>query len=83
MAERGGDSAQVGEGLLKEVEGIFKLWHELRDGKISRKEFQEEIAPVEQRVKELLKSGTCCEHKKTRHTCERIVKLRNSMWRFV
>jgi hypothetical protein len=83
MAERGGQSAQVGEGLLKEVEEVFKLWHQLRDGKISRKQMQEEIAPVEHRVKGLLKRGSCCEHKKTRHTCERIVKLRRSLWRFV
>jgi transposase len=82
MADRGGESAQVGEGLLKEVEEAFKLWHQLRDGKISRKELQLEIEPVEQRVKGLLKRGSCCEHKKTRHTCERIVKLRRSLWRF-
>jgi hypothetical protein len=31
----------------------------------------------------LLKEGACCEHKKTRHTCERILKLRASLWRFV
>ena len=60
-----------------------QLWHDLRDGKLSRKQLQEEIALVEQRVKGLLKSGSCCEHKKTRHTCERILKLRRSLWRFV
>jgi transposase len=83
MADRGGQSARVGEALLKEVDEVFKLWHELRDAKMSRKQLQEEIAPVEQRVKELLKIGSCCEHKKTRHTCQRIVKLRGSLWRFV
>jgi hypothetical protein len=33
MAERGGKSAVVGEGLLKEVEEVFALWHKLRDDK--------------------------------------------------
>jgi transposase len=83
MAERGGESAVVGEALLKEVDEVFKLWHQLRDGMMSRKQLQEEIAPVERRVKGLLKRGSCCEHKKTRHTCERILKLRRSLWRFV
>jgi transposase len=83
MAERGGQSAQVGEGLLKEVEEVFKLWHQLRDGKISRKELQQEIAPVERRVKNLLVEGGGCEQNKTRHTCENLLKLRGSMWRFV
>lgn len=83
MVDRGGQSALVGEALLKEVEEVFTLWHQLRDGKISRKQLHEEIAPVERRVKELLKRGGSCDHKKTRHTCERIVKLRRSLWRFV
>ena len=83
MAERGGDSTRVGESLLKEVEDVFKLWHELRDAKMSRKEFQACLEPVKQRVKRLLNQGASCEHKKTRHTCQRILKLRNSMWRFV
>jgi transposase len=83
MAERGGQSEQVGKGLLKEIEGVFKLWHHLRDGKLSRTEFQAEVAPVERRVKSLLKEGASCERKKTRHTCERILKLSVSLWRFV
>ena len=82
MAERGGKSAVVGEGLLKEVEEVFALWHKLRDKETSRKEFQEKLGPVKQRVRGLLKEGVSCEHKKTRRTCERIMKLRNSMWRF-
>jgi predicted Zn-ribbon and HTH transcriptional regulator len=83
VAERGGQSAQVGEALLKEVEEVFKLWHQLRDRKMSRKQLQLGIAPVEQRVKGSLKRGSCCEQKKTRRTCERILKLRRSLWRFV
>jgi len=51
MAERGGDSTGVGEALLKEVEWVFKLWHRLRDEKMSRKEFQEGLGPVKRRVK--------------------------------
>jgi transposase len=79
MVDRGGQSALIGGALLKEE--VFKLWHQLRDGNRSRKESQAEIAPVEQRVKDLLKRG--CEQKKTRHTCEDLLKLRGSMWRFV
>jgi transposase len=83
MAERGGQSAAVGKRLLEEVAEVFKLWHGFRDGKINREEFQAEVAPVERRVKALLKKGAGCEQKKTRHTCENLLKLRGSMWRFV
>jgi hypothetical protein len=38
MLERGGQSAQVGEGRLKEVEKVFKHWDELRDAKMPHKE---------------------------------------------
>jgi|SRR6185503_6337091 len=82
MAERGGHSSAVGEALLKEVDEIFILWHRLRDAKMSRKEFQAELEPVKQRVKRWLKQGASCDHKKTRHTCQRVVKLRSSLWRF-
>ena len=64
----------MGEQLLKDVDKVFKLWYELRDVKVSRKEFQAEIEPIEQRVNALLKEGSVSEHKKTRHTCERVLK---------
>lgn len=83
MVERGGQSALVGEELLKEVEEVFKLWHQLRDGKMSRKQLQAQIAPVEQRVKQLVEEGGRSTHKKTRHSCQNILKLEKSLWTFV
>lgn len=73
MVKRGGQSAGVGEGPLKQVEEVFKFWHQLRDGEISRQELQAEIAPVERQVKALLKEGAGCEQNKTRHTCENVL----------
>jgi hypothetical protein len=58
MEDRGGQSAAVGEGLLRQDEEVFKHWHQLRDWKMSRREFQAEVAPVEGRVKDLLVEGT-------------------------
>lgn len=83
MVDRGGQSAEVGEGLLKQLEEIFTLWHQVRGGEMNRKQLQVEIGPVKKRVNGLLKQGRVCDHKKTRRVCERIEKLRRSLWRFI
>jgi transposase len=41
------------------------------------------MRPVEQRVKELLEAGSRSTHRKTRHTCQRILKLWGGLWTFV
>lgn len=83
MVDRGGQSAEVGEGLLKQLEEVFTLWHQMHEGKMNRKQLQVETAPVKKRVNGLLKQGRVCDHKKTKRVCERILKLRRSLWRFI
>jgi hypothetical protein len=40
MSERGEESAEVGRGLLEQEAETFKLWHEVRDARMSGGEFQ-------------------------------------------
>ena len=83
MAERTGDSAEVGQALLGQVAELFKLWDRWREGDMARAQLQAEMRPVEQRVKELLEAGSRSTHRKTRHTCQRILKLWGGLWTFV
>jgi transposase len=83
MADRGGESEEVGGGLLKQVSEVFKLWHQVRDGTMSRGEFQEAMKPIRRRVKQLLEVGARSTHKKTRHTCQNILKWEKALWTFV
>jgi transposase len=83
LVDRGGDSARVGQGLLEQTHKLFGLWHRVRDGTLRRAEFQAEVMPIQQRVRELLHQGTNVAHAKTCHTCRNILKLEGALWTFV
>jgi transposase len=83
FVERGEESEKVGKALLSQVKRLFKLWHNLREGKLSREGFQQAMIPVENRVKKSLETGSSLAHEKTRHTCQNILKLEQSLWTFV
>jgi len=83
FVERGGASALLGEALLKQVKTMFALWHHLREGILSRTEFQEQMGPLRQQVGTLLRDGTALPHDKTRHTCQNILKWESALWTFV
>ena len=81
--ERGGDSQRLGEAFLAQVEQLFRLWQRVRDGTLSRLDFQTQVTPLRTRVHELLGQGVACTHAKTRHTCENLLKLETALWTFV
>jgi len=83
MVDRGGHSADVGQAILKQEVEIFRLWHQVRDERMRRAEFQEAMKPIRQGVKQLLQAGAGSANKKTRHTCQNILKLEKALWTFV
>ena len=68
---------------LEQVKEVLTLWHQVRNGALSRVEFQVRMEPIQQQVKELLQAGSCSTHPKTRHTCQNNLKLWESLWTFV
>lgn len=82
MVDRGGQSADVGQALLEQVSEVFKLWQQVRNARMSRAEFQSAIKPIRRRVKQLLEIGAGSAHKKTRHTCQNMLKLEKALWTF-
>jgi transposase len=83
IKERGGISAEIGDGLLEEVKEIFEAWYELKAGSLSREGFQQKMEPVQAKVKELIQKGVACDQAKTRRTCENLLKHEVSLWTFV
>ncbi|HKG97195.1 MAG TPA: IS66 family transposase [Pyrinomonadaceae bacterium] len=83
ICERGGESQVLGEALLAETKEVFRLWHQVTDGVLSRRRFQHLIVPVRQRVTELLDEGSNCRSGKTRGTCRQIRTLEETLWTFV
>jgi hypothetical protein len=83
FVDRGGGSKRIGCALLECVAQMFDLWHRLRDGSLSRTDFQTKMSPIQRRVGELLREGTQLSHAKTRRTCKNILKLEYALWAFV
>ncbi len=83
MAERDGEVKEIGEALLTQTKEVFRLWHQVKGGDLSWRKFQKLMAPVEQRVKELLDAGSDCGSRKTSRTCRQIRMLEAALWTFV
>jgi transposase len=83
FVERGGTSKRIGEALLEQVRRMFKWWHRVRDGTMSRETFHKKMQPVALRVGELLAEGSRCRNTKTSGTCMHILGLEWALWTFV
>lgn len=83
LVERGGEPARIGQALLGQVELMFGLWHRIRDGTLSRPDFQVAMQPIQTCVGVLLRDGSTLDCAKTQHTCANILKLEVALWTFV
>ncbi len=83
FVERGGESKTIGRLLLTQVKQIFALWHRIRDGTLTRLDFQAAIQPIRKEVNALLHIGGFVKHSQTRKTCQNILKLEQALWTFV
>ena len=81
--QRGGESQRIGAALQEQAQQMFAWWHRVRDGTLSRAEFQEKMAAVQERVGALLREGAACDHPKTAGTCRNILALEEALWTFV
>lgn len=83
LVDRGGESKTIGQLLLVEVRSFFDLWHRIRDGTLSRTDFQIAMQPIQKDIHCLLQIGTHVEHQKTRKTCQNILNVEPALWTFV
>lgn len=83
IAERGRESARVGDALLEEARRLFTWWHRVRDGTLKRTTFQVYVRSLRKRVRTLLEEGRECAHRKTARTCAQILKIEPALWLFV
>lgn len=83
FVDRGGQSAEIGQDLLAQAELMFQWWHRVRDGTLTRGDFQVKMQDVQTRVGELLREGTTCDHPKTAGTCRHMLRFEDALWTFV
>lgn len=83
LVERGAESARIGQALLAQTEQLFRLWARVRDGSLSRPDFQAQTEPIRAGVHDLLCAGVALPHQQTRHFCQNLLKLEVALWTFV
>jgi transposase len=83
LVERGGESKEIGEALLRQVEQLFHLWHKARAGDLARERLTALMKSVRRKVKRLLQAGAQCGHKKTGRTCANVLAVERSLWTFL
>jgi transposase len=83
MIDRGGPGKAIGEALLEQSNKLFHLWHQLRDGKVSRAGFQKAMAAVREAVRRVLQRGGKSRCGKTAGTCKELLGHEEWLWTFV
>ena len=62
---------------------MFRWWHRVRDGTLSRADFQRRMRPVERAIRETLWYGGRSEDARTRGTCRDILKHDTALFTLV
>ena len=83
FAERGGAVGRIGEQLLERAAVMFRLWHRIRDGTLTRRTFQRRMKPVERSVARLLRKAAVCGDAKVEGMAKEILKHEPALFTFV
>ena len=83
MIDRGKPGKAIGQSLLQQSNTLFHLWHQLREGKLSRRRFQKAMKPVRETVRRTLERGTKSRCSKTAGTCKELLSHEEWLWTFV
>lgn len=79
----GPEAKHLGERLLCQRRKLFRLWHRVRDGTLSRAELRLASQPVQRRILSLLEEGTGLSCKKVSGMCREMLKLRAAFFTFI
>ena len=91
ISERSGVSKQLGRDLLAQQKRLFRLWTRVRDGTLSRQDFQSLVLPIRERLKNILQQAadySIGPKEKTPlantvRTCRQLLKVEPALWLFI
>lgn len=91
IADRGGESKLIGEGLLAQARKLFELWHRVRDGTLTREGFAAAVVEIRAAVQKWLAEGAAYKavsgdksvRAKTSRACQELLKVEPALWLFV
>lgn len=81
LADGDGEVKQLGDELLAATHDLFDLWHRLIDGQ-RRSHFPEAVAPIRQRISELLRRGAASSDRTARKLCRGLLDVEPTLWLF-
>jgi transposase len=83
MIDRGNAGRSVGASLLRQSNKLFHLWHQVKQGSLSRPRFRTALRPVRQAVRQALRRGCACGCRRTAGTCKELLAHEEWLWTFV
>lgn len=83
MIDRGGPSQTLGQRLRDQTDDLFHLWHQVREGALSRPMFRSVTSDLRRDIGAGLRTGAACAHPDTAGVCADILKLEPFLWTFV
>jgi transposase len=91
ISERSGVSQSIGESLLNKQQILFRWWHRVRDGTLTREQFVELVGWLRIRIHQELTAAAdlpVTPHErtplaKTLRTCQQMLKVEPAFWTFV
>ena len=79
----GGPGVEIGNALLSRARTMFKWWHKLGEGAISRARFQDRMVNVQNDVGCLLQAASLSGHSRMAGMARKIIKVEDALWTFV
>lgn len=81
--DRGGVGGRIGERLMAQRNTLFRWWHRVRDGTMSREVFQRRSMPLRREVGRLLRDAASRATGKTAGMAEEMLKVEEAFWTFI
>ena len=81
--DHGPEEAAIGKSLELLTDTMFHLWHRVRDGTLSRAQFQKLMKSLRVHVVARLQEGTSCSSSLVAGRCREILTLEPALWTFV
>jgi transposase len=79
----GAEASTIGRALELLTETMFHLWHRVREGTMTRKDFQERMEALRSHVVARLHEGRDCSSRAVAGRCREILELEPALWTFV
>jgi transposase len=83
IVDCGGPSAFVGRRGLRIVKELFAAWHAFEQGKVTRRQLQALVEPLQRRLGKTLVEGGLGEDARVAKFCENLLTLACALWTFV